>query len=192
MKRVVGLLLIVRALAPLIAVATLLWAVNQVGDSFQASVGEPLAGLKTELDDLGQTIRTAWQQFEAASGSIGVLASRLHSFTLPTLNPGQLDALVGGIVGPINNLFRGLENVFRPFGDLLSDVGGLGSSLRAIPQSFASIAGQGERMLNRLRGVVDRWSGLLIVAVVLILMLVAIYNVTPIVDDLRRGWGMLK
>jgi DNA anti-recombination protein RmuC len=196
MKRILGLLLILRALTPLLAAATIIWAASEIAGSLQQTIEPPLHRLQTEMDGIGQTIATAWQQFEnaagTATGTIGALASRLQDFALPTLSANELGILLGGLANPVNDLFRGIERVFRPFGDMLTSISALGQPLQAVPQHFRAALDQIDALTGQLRNVIDRWGSLIIAAGVLILILVIIYNIAPIIDDLARGWRMLR
>jgi hypothetical protein len=196
MKRLLGLLLIVRALAPILAVVTIIWAYGQIAGVVREVIQGPISTLKNDIDDIGQTIDSAWRQFDQAgstvSGNIRMLAAHLKAFSLPAFTPGQLSGLLSGLAGPMNDLFRPIERIFHPFGEMLDSISLLGSSLYIIPQSFNNAIDQGRLILDRLRSMFERWSGLLIVAVILVLGLVAIYNIAQIVDDLARGWHLLR
>lgn len=196
MKRILGLLLIVRALAPLLAAATIIWAASQIADSLQQTIDLPLQRLQSEMDGIGQTINIAWQQFENAAGTttgtISALASRLQDFALPTLSASQLGVLLGGLASPINDLFKGIEDVFRPFGDMLTSISALGQPLQAVLQHFRAALDQIDTLTGQLRAVINRWGGLISAVVILILILVVIYNLVPTIDDLARGWRMVR
>jgi hypothetical protein len=191
MKRGLGLLLIIRALTPLLAVLTIFWALNQVGSGFQEYLAGPLGNLKTDASSLRQVIDNAWQDFNSAAGGIRTAATRLTSFHLPNLSSDQLGVLLGGLAGPVNSLFRGIERVFQPFGGLLNTIGEFGGWLQVFPDDFNQIVNQGQAALDNLNRVVARWSGWLIAAAILILILVAVYNLSPMLDDFRRGWQTL-
>jgi len=87
MKRLLGLLLIVRALAPVLAVIVVLWGVNRVAGDFQAVVEPPISNLEREFGDLSTTFETARQQFEDAKQDIDNVLAQLRAFQLPNLLP---------------------------------------------------------------------------------------------------------
>ncbi|MBI5565011.1 MAG: hypothetical protein HY870_08955 [Chloroflexi bacterium] len=195
MQRVLGFLLVVRALTPILIALTILWGVSQIAGSLRQAVEPPLTGLKTEIDALGPTLNTAWQNFESAAstalGGLAGLASRLGSFNLPTIQAGQLGVFLGGVAAPLNGLLQSIEQVFHPLGDALSSLGDLGQSMRIIPDQLKQVVDQGELAVQQLRAVIERWSGLLVIAVIVILGLVAVYNLASFLDDFRRGWRLL-
>jgi hypothetical protein len=195
MQRVSGFLLVVRALTPLLVALTILWGVSQIAGSLRDAVEPPLTGLKSEVDALGPTLNTAWQTFDAAAssalGGLAGLASRLESLHLPIIQPGNLGVFLSGVANPLNGLLRGVEQVFHPLGDALSSLSDLGQSVKVIPDQLKRVVDQGEVAVQQLRAVIERWSGPLVVAIIVILGLVAVYNLTSSLDDFRRGWQLL-
>ena len=195
MQRVLGFLLVVRALTPILVALTILWGVSQIAGSLREAVEPPLTGLQTEINALGPTLNTAWQNFEAATntalGGLAGLASRLGNFNLPTIQAGQLGVFLGGVAAPLNGLLQGIEQVFHPLGDALSSLGDLGQSVRVIPDQLKQVVDQGEVAVQQLRAVVERWSGPIVIAIIIMLGLVAIYNLASFFDDFRRGWRLL-
>ncbi len=195
MRRIQGFLLIIRALTPLLMAVTVVWAASQMVSSLRAAVDEPLTGLKTEVDALGPTLSTAWQKFDDAAGSalggLAGLASRLGSFTLPNIQAEQLGIFLGGLAKPLNGLLRGVEQVFHPLGKTLSGLSALGRSVQVIPDRLKRVVDQGEVIIQQVRAVIERWSGLIAIAVLVILGLVALYGLLPFIEDFRRGWRML-
>jgi hypothetical protein len=186
---------VVRALTPILVALTILWGISQIAGSLREAVEPPLTNLQTEINALGPTLDTAWQNFEAAAstalGGLTGLASRLGSFNLPTIQAGQLGVFLGSIATPLNSLLRGVEQVFRPLGAALSSLSDLGQSMRIIPDQLKQVVDQGEVAVQQLRAVIERWSGLLVIAVITILGLVAIYNLASSLEDFRRGWRLL-
>jgi hypothetical protein len=195
MLRVLGFLLVVRALTPILVALTILWGVSQIAGSLREAVEPPLTGLKTEIDALGPTLNTAWQRFEAAAstalGGLAGLASRLGNINLPTIQAGQLGVFLGGVAVPLNELLRGIEQVFHPLGDALSSLSALGQSVKVIPDQLKQVVDQGEVAIQQLRAVIERWSGPIIIAIIVMLGLVAVYNLASFLDDFRRGWRLL-
>ncbi len=195
MQRVLGFLLVVRALTPILIALTILWGVSQIAGSLREAIEPPLTGLKTEIDVLGPTLNTAWQNFEAAAstalGGLAGLASRLGNFNLPTIQASQLGVFLGGVAAPLNGLLQGIEQVFRPLGAALSSLSDLGQSVRIIPDQLKQVVDQGEVAVQQLRAVIERWSGPLVIAIIVILGLVAVYNLASLLDDFRRGWRLL-
>ena len=195
MQRVLGFLLVVRALTPILIAVTILWGVSQIAGSLREAVEPPLTGLQTEINALGPTLTTAWQNFEAAAntalGGLAGLASRLGNFNLPTIQAGQLGVFLGGVAAPLNGLLRNIEQVFRPLGAALSSLSDLGQSVRIIPDQLKQVVDQGEVAVQQLRAVIERWSGPIIIAIIVMLGLVAIYNLASFLDDFRRGWRLM-
>lgn len=87
MRRLLGLLLIVRALAPVLAVVVVVWGVNRVADDFRTVVEPPIADLESDFSQLSATFETAQRQFEDARDDIDRVLNRLRAFQLPNLLP---------------------------------------------------------------------------------------------------------
>ncbi len=195
MQRVLGFLLVVRALTPILIAVTILWGVSQMAGSLREAVEPPLTGLQTEINALGPTLNTAWQNFEAAAntalGGLAGLASRLGSFNLPTIQAGQLGIFLGDVAAPLNGLLRNIEQVFRPLGAALSSLSDLGQSVRVIPAQLQQVVDQGEVAVQQLRAMIEHWNGPIVIAILVTLGLVAIYNLASFLDDFRRGWRLI-
>jgi hypothetical protein len=195
MRRLLGLLLIIRALAPFIAIVVIVLGALQIAGDFHAWVDQPLANLQSDLDRLGTTIDSARRQFEtaqaAAGQTIAVTAQALQSIQLPTVTRDQLGALFGVLADDINAIFRGVESVFKPLGEAFGSLDLLGDAIDTVRQSVDETFRQGSVLVSNIQAVMTKWGGLLIVAVVIILALVAVYVGTPLIDDFTRGWRML-
>ena len=195
MGRIFGFFFILRALAPILAVATIVWGVRQVAGDVQLALEPPIQNMRADVEDIRLAVNNARQAFEQAAstvgGSIRSIAASLRAFSLPTLTSAQLGTLFAGIADPLNSLFDGVKSVFRPLGDVLDGINTLIGSLDLVPQSVRRAIGQGDVLVNNLRGVVADWERVLIVSGIVILGLVALYAGLPLVDDFRRGWAML-
>ncbi len=87
MKRLLGLLLIIRALTPILAVLVVIWGISRIGADFQAALEQPINHLEDELNELSVTFEAAQQQFEAARQDIDDVLARLRAFQVPPLLP---------------------------------------------------------------------------------------------------------
>lgn len=87
MKRVLGLLLIIRALTPLLAILVILWGAGQIVADFHAAIDPPVRALQSEFETVSSTIETAQEQFETAKEDVTTLVSRLRAFSIPNLLP---------------------------------------------------------------------------------------------------------
>lgn len=87
MRRLLGLLLILRALAPILALLVVVGGVSRVAGDFQVAWEAPLDNLETELAQLSSTFETAKQQFEIAKQDIDAVRAQLRAFQIPNLLP---------------------------------------------------------------------------------------------------------
>ncbi|MEZ4672044.1 MAG: hypothetical protein R3E39_29415 [Anaerolineae bacterium] len=87
MKRILGLLLIIRALAPVLAILIILWGAGQIMADLHAALDPPIQALQTEFDTVNTTIETAQEQFDTAKTEVTTLITRLRAFRIPRLLP---------------------------------------------------------------------------------------------------------
>ena len=195
MKRFMGFLLILRALTPILAIATIVWGARQVVGDFQAALGPPLRQMQADVADIGTTLDTARGQFERAFSALGTgvesAVAHLRSFRLPVFTSEQFGILFGALAEQFNNLFRGIEGVFQPLGDVMEGVDSILSSAEAIADGLGRAVRQGGEIFSRLRQVAVQWGQMLTVAVIFVGALAALSLLLPLVADFRRGWAML-
>lgn len=87
MRRLLGLLLILRAFAPIIAVIVVLWVGSRLVDSLQAAVDDPIRQIEAEAAAISARFETAQAEFEALVEDISTLVGRLQAFNVPDLLP---------------------------------------------------------------------------------------------------------
>ncbi len=93
MRRLLGLLLIVRALAPVLMVLVLVWGLgDMIGDLRAALVG-PVAEIHAQVETARAAVETAKQQFETVRADITALLDNLRRFHVPDFLPDLPDNL---------------------------------------------------------------------------------------------------
>jgi hypothetical protein len=279
MRRLLGLLLIIRALAPALAVLVMVWGVNRVASDFQAAVAAPISSLENEFDALSATFETAKQQFEIAKQDIDAVLAQLRAFQLPNLLPTlptnftfpaitipdltvaipssisvqwssvsfdvteviprdcgifdfACDAL-GDIINVItqtiqypsgisistqnltlavpdlpsfnvpfpgffndlrnglNDLFSEFFDIFNVFDDALVALNELGESLQTLPDRFNGLVSEGQQLVNGLQTLLAKWSGVLTIALLLIVGLIVISFGVTFLELFGRGLTLL-
>ena len=96
MGRLLGLLLIIRALTPIIIVLLVALVVMTVVNDLSASLEKPLQVISDEVENLEETFADAQEEFVAVQETVGELIDDLESFSIP--NP--LAGLVTSITIP--------------------------------------------------------------------------------------------
>jgi hypothetical protein len=250
--RLSGLLLILRALAPVLIVLIIGGTLAIVLADVRAAVDEPLERIGGEIQAVRSTVDAARDDIEAVNEQVITLVSALTglnipnlipnipaNLTFPTLNPPAINIPVptvsmrtttttiagvsitypsglnigsssysldipdiGGFPVPLPGLSQvddtlrsalsGVNSVFGSFHTAFSSVSQLVDTLQLVPDHMNTIAAQGEQLAANLRAVVMRWGETLLLVTVILLALVIIYFGVAVLDDLTRGWRMLR
>lgn len=93
--------------------------------------------------------------------------------------------------GAIRSAFSAVSGVFNVFDSAFASLGQLTESVQILPQQISAIVQAAQQGFENVRAVAVRWSGILAVVTIIILVLVIIYFAVPMLDDLRRGWRLL-
>ena len=251
-RRISGLLLMVRALAPILIVLVIGVAGWIVLSDVRAAVDPPLATIRGEIGEIRETVGAVRDDLTAVNAEITSLVSALQAFSIPNLIPnipGNLSfpslnipnvnipipsvsvrtssTNIAGVnisypsginvgstsfnldlpnipgfsvplpgLGDVDDLLRsglsGITSVFDAFDTAFSSIGDLNATLQAVPEHFSTITTQTENLVTNIRGVLTRWGETLLIVMVILLALVMIYLGVPLLDDLTRGWRLLR
>jgi DNA anti-recombination protein RmuC len=85
-RRLSGLLLIIRALAPFLMVLALYWGYSRIAADIQAALA-PMQKIDSEVAALGETIDSARQQFDSAREDVEAAVAQVQSFSVPDFLP---------------------------------------------------------------------------------------------------------
>ena len=98
MRRLIGLLLIIRALAPILMVIVIILTLGGLTGPLQRVVDSRATSIRAEVASLQTTIDTARSQFESFKTQAEALGARLRAFRLPDILPDlPLDISLPGI-----------------------------------------------------------------------------------------------
>ena len=250
--RISGLLLILRALAPVLIVLIIGGTLAIVLGDVRAAVDAPLETIGSEIEEVRSTVDSVSDDIGAVSAQVSSLVGALNGMNIPNLipnipanlqfpsfNPPAINipvptvsmrtssTTIAGVtltypsglnigstsfgldipdlgsfsvplpgLSQVDDLLRsalsGVNDVFGSFRTTFSSVGELVGTLQLVPDHMTAIADQGEQLANNLRAVVTRWGETLLLVMVILLVLVIIYIGVPVLDDLTRGWRMLR
>ncbi len=109
----------------------------------------------------------------------------IPSFNLPLPGLGQLDDLLREAFSPITDIFA----VFQP---LFAGINSLSESLQVVPEAFTAIVEAGRTMVSDVSQVLTQWGQTLLVVFVALAVLAVIYFAVPLIDNVTRGWRMLR
>ncbi len=251
-RRISGLLLILRALAPLLIILVLGITGSIVLADVRAAVDPPLATIRGEITEIQATVGEVRDDLNAVSEEVTSLVNALQAFSIPNLVPDIPDNLsfpslnipnvsipipnvsvrfsstnVAGVnirypsglnvgsrnydldlpnipsfsvplpgLGEVDNLLRtalsGVTGVFDAFDTAFSSIGVLNDTLQTVPDHFNAITSETENLVDNFQRVLVSWGQTLLIVVVILLVLVIIYLGVPVLDDLTRGWRMLR
>lgn len=93
MSRLSGLLLMIRALAPVLAVGIIYWGYTRMIGDFQSAISLPLSRIEAEMAALGETINTAQTQFEVVRADVEDAVQVIQGFQIPDLLPNLSSVL---------------------------------------------------------------------------------------------------
>src|SRR5262245_3465213 len=91
MSRLIGLLLLIRALSPILILLIFAIAIMVILGDLRAAVDPPIQNMKTEFDQIRTTVEDVRQDFEAVTTEVAAVVSALQSFSLPNLIPNIPD-----------------------------------------------------------------------------------------------------
>ncbi|MBZ0303943.1 MAG: hypothetical protein K8J31_29665 [Anaerolineae bacterium] len=252
LRRISGLLLILRALSPVIIVLVLGGTLALVLNDVRAAVDPPLQSIQTEIGEIQTTVETVRGDIEAVNTEVSSLLSTLSSFSIPNLIPNipanlsfpSLDIPNASIPVPtvsvrtssttiagvsisypsglnigsstfnlnfpaipsfsvplpglsqiddaLRDALSGVTGVFDSSTSAFDRIGDLNVTLQLVPGHVDAITSQAQQLLNSLARVLSRWAETLLIVMLVLLVLVIIYFGVPLLDDLTRGWRMLR
>lgn len=250
--RLSGLLLILRALAPVLIILILGGTLAIVLGDVRTAVDAPLEQIGGEIQNVRETVDAARDDIEAVNAQVTTLVGALNNLNIPNLipnipanlqfpsfNPPAMNipvptvsmqtssTTIAGVtitypsgltigsttyslnipelgsfavplpgLSQVDDLLRsalsGVNGVFGSFRTAFSSVSELVGTLQLVPDHITTIAEQSELLATNLRAVIMRWAETLLLVMVILLVLVIIYIGVPMLDDLTRGWRMLR
>jgi len=93
MQRLLGLLLIVRAFAPILAIGIIIWGVSRIAADMQAALDQPIQQLQIEFQAVGTIANDAKQDFQTAQQDMTAVVNRVRAFRVPDFLPNLPTAL---------------------------------------------------------------------------------------------------
>lgn len=251
-RRISGLLLILRALSPVLIVLIVGGTLAIVLNDVRAAVDPPLQTIRGEIQEIRTTVDAVREDISAVNEEITGLLNVLGSFSIPNLIPNIPSSLqfpnldipsanipvptvsmqtssitiagvnitypsglnIGSttflldfpaipsfsvpltILGQLDDALRSalsdVTDVFDSFTTAFDNISDLNVTLQLVPDHVNEITAQGELLLNSLLRVLAKWGETLLLVILALLVLVIIYFGVALLDDLTRGWRMLR
>jgi hypothetical protein len=260
LNRLFGLMLIIRGLSPLLVVGVIAITGALMVNDVQSALREPVAAIRTELDQVSATVGTIRGQVDVASqritavtnqvttfvGSVGnninsivtqfrnlltpindaiagvrsalnIIKSGLDGFinaansivqilnvgcptlrpciqlpTIPTLQLPNLLPDIEPLAAAVRSAFAPLQQIFIDFQPAVDSIRQLSVALQSVPAAFARIGQYGQQLVSGVESAVADWGTILIIVVVILLVLTLNYFAVPLVDNVTRGWRLLR
>ncbi len=147
-------------------------------------------GIGSLVCDPVRTVTDSVQIRYPSSISFGTQNFRINfpaipGFTLPVPD------VMGTIAAGLNSVFDEFTSIFNVFEGSLKAVTALGERISVLPDNFGAISAAGQDIVTNLTSVFQARSGLIMVAILVVLALLIIYFGVGFLDDLGRGFGML-
>ena len=170
-------------------------ATQQINGLLQP-INAAISGVGSALN----SIRTALQAFINAAqpvlSAINLGCPTLHPClslpTIPSLSLPNLVPDIGPLVNALRTALSPLQRVFDDFGPTIEGIKNLGATLQTLPGKFGNLLNHGNQLLTDLRGVISRWASVLGIALVILAVLTLVYFVTPLIENVTRGWRLLR
>ena len=122
--------------------------------------------------------------------SVGTTSLNLNFPAIPALNvplPGMQQ-----VNQALDDVLDEIDGVFDVFDPVFSSLSELGTSLRILPDSFGIITTETQTLITNVQNTFNGWRQTLFTAVALIFILIVIYFGVSFLDDVTRGWRMLR
>lgn len=87
MRRLIGVLLIVRGFSPILLVLVVVWALGQMLADLNIAIGTPITNIQAEIDVLETDIAVVYTHFQAVEANINEIQEILESMDLANLLP---------------------------------------------------------------------------------------------------------
>lgn len=94
MKRLLGLLLIIRGLTPILAPLLVVYVVFGLLYDLRGAIGSPLTRIQAELVKIEESYQAAEAQWQVVQNDIGELSALIETFRVPDLVPDLPDNLM--------------------------------------------------------------------------------------------------
>ncbi len=253
--RLIGILFILRGLAPFLIVMIVGGIATIVINDLEAAVARPVDTMREEVANITDAFGDIGEELSRVVSDVNSVVSALNNFSLPNLlpniptqinfpslsipnlsirvpNPASIVVTTTGIslmgqtvrypsgisvgttnftlnfpsIPAVNVPLPGMSQVNQALDDVLDEIGSvfdvfdpvfsslseLTTSLRVLPDSFGTITTEAQTLISNIQNTFNSWRQSLFIAVVLILVLVIIYFGVSFLDDVNRGWRMLR
>jgi phage-related protein len=157
-----------------------------------SGIQSALNGVKSGLQAFVDAASSVWNVLKTGCNFIPGCPALPSIPAIPSLNLPDLLPDFGPAVHAIQTAFTPLQNIFSDFGPVVQGIQQMGATLQSLPERFNTITAQAGELLNGVRDVVGRWGSIFATAVIILVVLSIIYFVTPLIDNIRRGWRMLR
>ena len=206
LKRLFGLLLIVRGIAPIAIIIILGVVGNIILKDIQTTIATPLEELETSLQQVEITVNQATNTFETvrqqATETSDWLENNLsipqlerletYPFTNPNVILNPLILLINiFIIDPFNDFSVSVNRAFNEVETAINTLEDLADPLTIIPTELTNIATQLQDLYTTLFGLSEQWATIGTVATLAVGALLAVMIVVSFFDDVGRGWRLL-
>ncbi len=112
--------------------------------------------------------------------------------TIPKLELPNLLPDVEPLAAAVRSAFAPLQQIFADFQPAVESIRQLSAALQGVPDTFKRIGGYGQQLVSGISSAVAQWGTILAIVVVILLFLTINYYALPLIDNVHRGWRMLR
>ena len=202
-NRILGLLLIVRAIIPIIIVIAVGVAGFTISQDLFAIFREPVQAIQTEFNTLQTNFQSIQTNINDISTQATDISAQLQQYRVGGVIPEIPSSLaVAGFTVPIpfagtlENALSGVDNritgAIGVIDDGFTSISNLQNTFTDIPNSFGSISTQFQNIKSGIDDSATQWIALLGTTFVIVPILLVVYLLIGSIDNLIRGWKLLR
>jgi hypothetical protein len=218
-RRIWGLVVIVRALFPVLFLAAVIIITRQITHEVRAAVAEPIARVNDSVDRAQETVRATQDAIDDLNQNVGSMVERANSINekldidlgkvreavgvRPFTLADKLLSLVGLTIEPdlvtkpiglsksVDILGLGqIKGVFGQVAELFRDVARI-SGIATVASDVEAIVGETRGALKSLAAIAVRWGRIVLVLTLLCVAMILISYLEYLSRELPRGWALL-
>lgn len=192
LRRLWGVIVIVRALMPILLVLAVILIVRQIMAEVRQVLTPPIAAINAHAQNMQRTVDATQQALNDLNREVAVMSQTANSINQSlTVSFGNLP-LVGNLSKTFDIL--GVVQIKTVFDQIARLFGGLArvTGISALSQDANAIIREVRLIANALLGIANRWGRALLLIVAITFALMIISYLEYLVRSLRRGWALLR
>lgn len=159
-------------------------------------INDAIAGVRSALNvvksGLDGFISAANTVVQALNFGCPTLRPCIQLPTIPRLELPNLLPDIEPLAAAVRSAFAPLQQIFVDFQPAVESIRQLSVALQGVPDTFRRIGAYGQQLIDGVNSAVTEWGTILAIVVVILIALTINYFAVPLVDNVTRGWRMLR